>query len=312
MGKISYSFVINAFQFKNSIVSEIEPSLLKNLDDGIWVHCQRDDPQLKIWLEDLDVPKAAIDALLANDSRPRFEIFDQDCSLIIVRGINLNNGFQPDDMLSLRFLIYRGAIISTRKIPSLSVSSVCDRIKNHNDVPLSMIIILILNEINKNIFNYLDPVEEALDKISENTISNLMTLQKKLLNIRRYLKPQKYVICEMLKQNDSLISEQRDSIKNILDDVIRINESIEFYIEQINATIINMNQIENEKMNVNTYALSIVSILFLPASFFTGLFGINILGIPGSENTSAFMVFCIFIVILIALEILIMKTLKFI
>lgn len=313
MEKIPYSFIINAFQFKNSVVSEIEPSLLKGLHEGIWIHCQRDDPSLKLWLEDINVPKEAIDALLANDSRPRFENFGLDCSLIIVRGINLNNGFQPDDMLSLRFLVYRGSIISTRKIPSLSVSSVCNRIKTHNDVPmLSMVFTLILKEINTNIFNYLDPIEEDLYNISNDTISNIMSLHKKLLNIRRYLKPQKYVICELLEHNIKLVSEQRDSIKNILDDVIRINESIEFYIEQINATIINMNQIENEKMNRNTYILSIVSILFLPASFFTGLFGINISGIPGTENTSAFMIFCVFIILLIALEVCIMKRLKFI
>ena len=58
-----------------------------------------------------------------------------------------------------------------------------------------------------------------------------------------------------------------------------------------------VNQI-SEESNSRMYVLSIVSAIFLPLGFATGLLGINVGGIPGAENHYAF---AIFIGILVAL-----------
>jgi zinc transporter len=39
------------------------------------------------------------------------------------------------------------------------------------------------------------------------------------------------------------------------------------------------------------YVLSIVSAIFLPLGFATGLLGINVGGIPGADNSDAFAIF---------------------
>ncbi|MDN3685409.1 CorA family divalent cation transporter [Vibrio sinaloensis] len=44
-------------------------------------------------------------------------------------------------------------------------------------------------------------------------------------------------------------------------------------------------------MNRNTYLFSIIAGIFLPASFFTGLLGVNIGGIPGVDEPMAFTLF---------------------
>lgn len=49
----------------------------------------------------------------------------------------------------------------------------------------------------------------------------------------------------------------------------------------------------SENMEKRMYVLSIVSTVFLPLSFLTGLLGINVGGIPGAENKSAFLIFCL-------------------
>ena len=48
-----------------------------------------------------------------------------------------------------------------------------------------------------------------------------------------------------------------------------------------------------EHMNKTMYVLSIVAGIFLPLGLLTGLLGINIGGIPGTESPWAFTVFCI-------------------
>ena len=44
----------------------------------------------------------------------------------------------------------------------------------------------------------------------------------------------------------------------------------------------------SEQMNARMYVLSIVAAIFLPLSFFTGLMGINVGGMPGVEDCLAF------------------------
>lgn len=65
-------------------------------------------------------------------------------------------------------------------------------------------------------------------------------------------------------------------------------------------------------MNRNTYLFSVIAGIFLPAGFFTGLLGVNIGGIPGVDNPLAFLLFSIGLVVIIALEVVLLKRLKFI
>jgi zinc transporter len=43
-----------------------------------------------------------------------------------------------------------------------------------------------------------------------------------------------------------------------------------------------------EEQNSRMYVLSIVALIFLPITFITGLFGMNVAGLPGTEGTSTF------------------------
>ena len=57
------------------------------------------------------------------------------------------------------------------------------------------------------------------------------------------------------------------------------------------------------------YVLSVISAIFLPLGFLTGLFGINIAGIPGVEDPNAFWVFSGILVVIVSLQIWIFKKL---
>lgn len=82
-------------------------SLGETLAPAHWYHCQRDTPTLRVWLQSQSLPESLIASLLADDTRPRFETYGEDCFLFILRDINLNEGADPDDMLSVRLLWYR-------------------------------------------------------------------------------------------------------------------------------------------------------------------------------------------------------------
>ena len=68
----------------------------------------------------------------------------------------------------------------------------------------------------------------------------------------------------------------------------------------------------SEQLNKKMYILSIISAIFLPLSFLTGLLGINIGGIPGAENENAFYIFSLILVFIISVQLTIFKKKKWI
>ena len=308
-------FLITSWRFDTDKVAKYEPS-----DDSImpstWYHCQRDASGLKEWLSQNGVSNAIIDSLLADDTRPRFEKYSEDCFLIILRGINFNQGAEPDDMLSLRILWYKGAVVSTRKVPSRAVTSLLNQLEQgQGPTTLQDLILAMVNRININISEFLVPVEEMLDSLSLDSdveLKSLNSVHTRLLRLKRYLKPQKYVLEDILAAHPKMMDNKQNELKNCLDMMARINESVEFYIDQIEVYLLNLNQQQAEKMNRNTYLFSVIAGIFLPAGFFTGLLGVNIGGIPGTESPFAFALFCVSLLAIVAVEVVILKKLRFI
>tara|TARA_B100001093_G_C25913356_1_gene629534 strand:+ start:42 stop:272 length:231 start_codon:yes stop_codon:yes gene_type:complete len=51
-----------------------------------------------------------------------------------------------------------------------------------------------------------------------------------------------------------------------------------------------------DDLSTSMYRLSIIATIFLPLTFITGLLGINVGGIPGAEDKSAFWLVCILLI----------------
>lgn len=54
-----------------------------------------------------------------------------------------------------------------------------------------------------------------------------------------------------------------------------------------------------ESLARRTYTMSLMAMVFLPSTFLTGLFGVNLGGIPGGGWQFGFSLFCILLVVLI-------------
>ena len=72
----------------------------------VWVHLSARSASARQWLENEgDLPdETLIDALLAEDTRPRMQTRD-DGMLLILRGVNLNDNAEPEDMVSIRIWV---------------------------------------------------------------------------------------------------------------------------------------------------------------------------------------------------------------
>jgi zinc transporter len=312
------SFVIDHWRF------DVQPAQSM---DGIpeevsqrWVHCQRDDTGLEGWLTLLGVGRPLREALLAEDTRPRFEPVG-DGFLLILRGVNLTPGAAPDDMLSLRMLWYKGGLISLRKRPFKAIATVRERLEqSQGPLSVSALLVFIIEAINDRIGELLEASERELE-ILENRdssispqqyLSDLTQFHKQLLRLNRFIRPQMGALDRLAGESEEWLS-QRDLmlLANQRDVTMRMLETIEMLLQQIQLVRDEQQQVLAERMNRNTYWLSVIAGIFLPLGFLTGLFGINVGGMPGVDDSMAFWYTCIGLAVIAVIEFFILRRLRF-
>lgn len=292
---------------------------LEHLKSGglTWMHMNADHGDAVNWLERIDFPDhLIIDALTAENTRPRLELFEGG-ALVILRGVNLNPDADPEDMVSLRLWIEDKRVISVQRRSLKAVRDLaakCEQtplIKNSGDILVQLITRLFINmePFVTELSTRVDNIEEELSDHPENAQrATVIDLRKKAILFRRYFAPQRDVMLALkaldvpwlTPKNVRHIQENQDRITRYVEDLDAIRERSQIIKDELANAL-------SEKLNRNLYILSIVTAVFLPISFLTGLLGINVGGLPGVENEYAFYIVCGVCFILSLLQLLALR-----
>lgn len=269
-----------------------------------WVHLDARHEATRPWLEEhvsyLD--PFILDALLAEETRPRI-MEHKDGMLVILRGVNLNENAEPEDMISIRLWIDSHRIISTRQRKLRAVSDLRDRLdtgygpKDAGDF---------LATLSARLFERMEPVILELDERTDTVEAEIIDtpdtkfrheitdIRKMAIILRRYIAPQKDVLYHLKSTEQNWIStSNKRQIHESLDRVTRYIEDLDAIRERAQIVKDELANILADKMNKNMYVLSVVAAIFLPLGFLTGLLGINVGGMPGAENDVAFWIVCL-------------------
>ena len=290
-------------------------------DDLVWVHLDANHPETRKWLEQevsyLD--HIIIDALLADETRPRIMEFESG-ALMILRGVNLNKGEEPDDMVSIRLWIDAKRIISIQRRPLKATKDIQNLLLSGKGPKNSGDFIAMLSS---RLFERMEPIfsdlDENLDDVEERVMEapdtkerqEITTIRKQAILYRRYIAPQRDVIAH-LRTSDQLWLNQfhKRRLQESYDRVVRYVEDLDTIRERAQIVKDELSNALADKMNKNMYVLSVIAAVFLPLGFFTGLMGINIGGMPGVDNDNAFWIFSAILTVVVILQIIIFKKLK--
>ena len=75
-----------------------------------------------------------------------------------------------------------------------------------------------------------------------------------------------------------------------MDRMTRYLEDLDLVRERTSVLQEEVMNISMAQQNTRMYVLSIVSLIFLPMTFVTGVFGMNVGGLPGLEDPTAFVI----------------------
>jgi zinc transporter len=104
----------------------------------------------------------------------------------------------------------------------------------------------------------------------------------------------------------------RIQLREITDQLIRYIEELDSINDKVSLIQEELLNKISEQMNQRMYVLSIISAIFLPLGFLTGLLGINVGGIPGAENKDSFLIFVVILSGIVGLQFYLLKKYKWI
>lgn len=284
------------------VPNELVPEKIKS-DALTWVHLDANLAETKLWLKkEVNYLDSIItDALLADETRPRMLEFENG-ALMILRGVNLNENADPEDMISIRLWIDDARIITLQRRSLKAVKDIRERLENGNGPKNAGDFITMLSD---RLFSRMEPVfsdlDERLDTLEENIMErpdaserkNITHLRKQAILLRRYIAPQKDVMLHLRTAEFKwLDNTQKRRVQESLDRITRYVEDLDAIRERAQIMKDELASALADKMNKNMYILSIVAAIFLPLGFLTGLLGINVGGMPGAESDIAFWIVC--------------------
>lgn len=269
----------------------------------LWVNLDRNSPAARDWLErSSGLDSLTVEALLQEDTRPRLASQGGGL-LIILRGVNLNPGADPEDMVSIRLWMDAGRVVSLHGKPLRAVAelrrALAEGEQPGNGGELLACLVERLTELMAPVLHdleeQLDTLEErVLDEPARATRAALIALRRRGIILRRYIAPLRDVLARLaLEREGPLEPGTRARLRESWDRVVRYVEDLEALRERAAVAQEELASTLSDRMNRNMYTLSLVATVFLPLGFVTGLLGVNLAGLPGTENPQAFLWLCV-------------------
>ena len=292
--------------------------------ESVWLHWDRSHPQTQTWLRSTSgLSQFVCDLMLEENTRPRLLALPENELLLFLRGVNLNPGAEPEDMVSVRIFAAAQRVISLR-LRSLRATDELIASLNEGKGPKTASELLLylaqfltdkVQAVVSELTELVDDMEERIDAderyIPEH--GNMVHIRRRAAGLRRFLAPQREIYAQLTRSKMPwFLNDDADYWNELNNSLTRYLEELELTRERVGLVLEAEDRRLSERMNRTMYRFGIITGIFLPMSFLTGLLGINVGGIPGSENPYGFLFACLLMLVVAIGQMWLFKRLRWV
>ncbi|OHV10611.1 zinc transporter ZntB [Kushneria phosphatilytica] len=277
----------------------------------LWMHLDFTHDDVDRYLNDIaELDENIVEALLEEDTRPRVAHFPGGINTTL-RGINLNPGASPEDLISLRVWITANRLITVRRRPLQSILRVREYLdagegaRTVSELFAGMADAMVdrVGERTHQIDDWLGDLEEKQLEDAPVDSDDITRIRRPLITLRRFMDPQYHCLSQLAEI--SLFDETgRLWLREAANQLYRYVEDFRAMQERALVMQEQLRNDQDERLNARMYLLAIITTIFLPLGFLTGLLGINVGGIPGADNPWAFTIFVVLVLAIVLLQLL--------
>jgi zinc transporter len=295
-------------------------------DGPVWVHLDATNPDTEAWLRgESGLDTYVIDGLLASETRPRCDSYE-DGILLVLRGVNLNPGAEPEDMVSIRIWIDAHRVISTRFRKLMAVQDIRDQLAaGKGPVSTGHLAARLAARLTERMGPAIGELSDSVTALEDELIGadggaqpnlrdvryRLIDLRRVAISLRRYIAPQRDALTRLLQLEEEWLDDRMlGRLRETVDRVTRITEELDEVRERSAVLQDELVNRLSQRMERTMYALTLVATIMLPLGFLTGLLGINVGGMPGADKPWAFWAVCGMLAAVTIFEVWLFKRLK--
>lgn len=267
-----------------------EMQQLIELDKGVtWLHVQgRPD---KSFLEELgarfDVHPLVLEDIQSSGQRPKVDEYPEHAFVVLTAAC-----WQADDVLLEQFylLLGEGYVVSIHASGTDITSVLRDRLalsrtrlRTHGaDYLLYALMDLVVDQafpVLETFGNNVEHLEEALvTSPQQDTLPTIQRAKRTLMHMRRQLWPTREVISRMIRgvQDEPLLADElKPYLSDLYDHTVHVMDLLETYRDVVSGLMdIYLSSVSN-RLNEIMRTLTVISTLFIPLTFITGVYGMN-------------------------------------
>lgn len=278
-------------------------------DQGkIWIHLLYTSAAAITWLEEQSgIESLVVEALISEETRPRSTVIGKGL-ILNLRGVNRNPGEDYEDMVSLRMWAEENRIITTRKRSLLSDTDLKYQFsRGCGPTSIGQFIISVNEQLTSYIEEAVEGIEDSISLLEEQVISpqdgslrsQISAIRRESILLRRYLAPQREAISRLHIDSTAWFTEtDRRHLYEIANSLVHIVENLDALRDRATVAQEELVNSLSAQLNSRMYVLSIITAVFLPLTFFTGLLGINVGGIPGATYKWAFLIVILLLILI--------------
>jgi len=272
--------------------------------ESLWLHWDRGHAQTRNWLRSASgLSPFSCDLLLEENTRPRLVPLPDSELLLFLRGVNLNPGAEPEDMVSVRIFAQAQRVISLRLRPLRATDELLAALSQGiGPKSASELILFLAQQLTEKVQALVGDLSENIDDIEDKIDaderyapehSSILLLRRRAAGLRRFLAPQREIYAQLARNKlPWFIDDDADYWNELTNSLTRYLEELELTRERVALVLEAEDRRLSERMNRTMYRFGVITGIFLPMSFLTGLLGINVGGMPGADSPYGFTIAC--------------------
>ncbi len=275
-------------------------------DGLLWIDLDLTNKAARKWLAAKgDVDDNTTSILLTGETRPR-TLVKEDGLITVMRGINMNPGAVPDDMVAVRMYLQPNRVITSRRRRVLSIRDVRDSLlAGIGPKTTGEFLVTLTGALAERIEAAVENIDEMLHDLGERLVSgdiekirtDLGGVRRQAAAIRRHLAPQRDAIDRLARSPAGILSEM--DVFDLREEGDHLTRHIEDLDLARENALVTQEELTNRiamEQNSRMYLLSVIAAIFLPLTFVTGLLGMNVAGLPGTVSEYGFFISVIIMV----------------
>jgi zinc transporter len=278
---------------------ELQKSLQAGVETGfVWLHFNLTHAPAEKWLRNhLQLSDVFYESLVDGSRSTRVELND-DVLVAVINDVSYDFAFEPSDISTLWLSVGHHLVVSARLQPLRSIDKLREAVKKGVKLRSSVDLLVhlmhdqedVLVRIVRDTTTRVDDMEDRLlaGRLATKR-ATLGSLRRLLVRLQRLLAPEPAAMFRLLKRPPSwMLEDDVDAVRQsteefnvALRDMAALQERIKLLQEEIAGRVAEAN-------NRTLFVLTIVTVLALPINIITGLFGMNVGGIPFNDNPIGF------------------------